>query len=29
MYGVYEVVNAVSVYLCCILSDIQDGNDVN
>ena len=29
MYSVYEVVNAVSVYLCGISSDIQDGNDMN
>ena len=29
MYGIYEVVNAVPVYLCCISSNIQDGNDMN
>ena len=29
MHSIYEVVNAVSVYLCGIPSDIQDGNNVN
>ena len=26
---IYEVVNAVSIHLCGILSAIQDGNDMN
>ena len=28
-YGIYEVVNAVSIHLCGISSDIQDENNMN
>ena len=29
MYAIYEVVNAVSVDLCGISSDIQDGDNMS
>ena len=29
MYCINEVVDAVSVHLCGILSNVQDGDDVN